>query len=130
MTRTLAVLVAAGIALAACSKSPEPERVWTDQKVENVVGIVMRLEGQYDLFVLNPTSKIMEEKHLTIMKKNRIFIADVPAGEPAWILLRRSDYKGTKNAIFSAEFHVRSISDLSIGAYMDGKIFVQPQVLK
>lgn len=130
MIRTLIVLVAAGIALAACSKSPEPERIFTDQKIENVAGIVMRLEGQYDLFVLDPTSKVMEEKHLSIQKKNRIFIADVPAGEPAWIRLRRGDYRGTRNAVFFAEFHVRSISDLSIGAYMDGRVFVQPQVLK
>jgi hypothetical protein len=101
----------------------------TNQKVENVVRIVMREEGRYTLFVQELGSDKIQEKRLQIMAAHRSFIADVPKGANPWILLKR-DKDGW---IWFAEFHVRSIDDLGAGGYMTGGKYprpVQPQVIQ
>ncbi len=95
--------------LTACSGDTDSKAaLGSEKRIDNIVRISKIEEGRYDFYVLNPVTKVVEEKYVIISKEHRRFVADVAPGQPAWLLIKRE----TNGRITLAEFHIPEV-DLS-----------------
>ncbi len=127
---TLIVLTSA---LGGCSRSQRPVELQTE-RLDNVVQVMLRESGSYTLFVQNPETSEIQMRPLRVKNVNMKIIADVPPEKNGWLITKRGFYRENKRAIWEAELHIHSVSDLGAAGYRvpSGKTSrpVQPQMMQ
>lgn len=93
------------------------EKVFTDEKVENVTRIFMHERGHYTFFSENPDSpEIIINTVGTFPEK---IFKDVPKDKPMWYRYRM--YRRNGEMHYEFEIHIRSVKDIEGAGWDHGK---------
>jgi len=113
----LLLLLTAIISIFYMAPTP-PETV---ERVDGVVRVLMHQPDEYTIMIKSANSSEIAMKHIIVTKTNATkFLADVSAGEDAWVKLTK-DQLFNKSSLYyyarSIEFHIHSVKEVDGGGW-------------
>lgn len=90
-----------------------------DEKIGGVVRVLMHDTSHYTLLIQRKNSTELEMRSISLWNVSPRFIADVPFGQPMWVLLKGEKMGGM--ARFKADIHIHSPKEVEGAGWDHGK---------